>query len=119
MPKKRNAGKLPVYDPQELGRIAEDLHDRLKAKLSLKDLIDLEKQLRREKQADQIAATELAIHICLRILGDRYRFGIKRKTAFLDLVKEYYEDVGAGRLTLGELKRTQETDGLDLNFVEV
>ena len=121
MAQKRNAGRLPKYDPRETdARLSVDLRAALKEKLSLAELIELEKQLRRdaEKSAKKISSEmfELSILIFFRVLHDRYGFGSKRKVDFWNVAKSYFEDVIEGRLTLGEMRNVAKDDGIEINW---
>ena len=121
MAKKRNAGRLPKYDPRETdARLSADLRSALKEKLSLFELIELEKQLRRdaEARAKQTCAEtfELTALIFFRVLHDRFGFGSKRKADFWDVAKSYFEDVAEKRLTIDELRSTVREDGIEINW---
>lgn len=121
MARKRNAGRLPKYDPRETdARLSVDLRAALKEKLSLAELIELEKQLRRdaEKSAKKISSEvfELSILIFFRVLHDRYGFGSKRKAEFWSVAKSYFEDVAEKRLTMDELRSTVREDGIEINW---
>lgn len=121
MAQKRNAGRLPKYDPRETdARLSVDLRAALKEKLSLAELIELEKQLRRdaERSAKKISSEmfELSILIFFRVLHDRYGFGSKRKIDFWNTAKSYFEDVTEGRLTLDEMRSVAKDDGIEINW---
>lgn len=121
MPKKRNAGRLPKYDPRETdARISADLRSALKQKLTLAELIELEKQLRREAEEEQRRnvgdSVELTMLICFRVLHDRYGFGGKRKREFWEIANSYFADVAEGLLTLDELRKTVKSDGIEINY---
>lgn len=121
MAQKRNAGRLPKYDPRETdARLSVDLRAALKEKLSLAELIELEKQLRRdaERSAKKISSEmfELSILIFFRVLHDRYGFGSKRKAEFWDMAKSYFGDITEGRLTLDEMRNVAKDDGIEINW---
>lgn len=68
MAQKRNAGRLPKYDPRETdARLSVDLRAALKEKLTLAELIELEKQLRRdaEKSAKKISSETFSLSILI------------------------------------------------------
>lgn len=121
MAKKRNAGRLPVYDPRATdARLSVDLLAALEEKLNLAELIELEKQLRksdheiRRKTCNE--TFELTILIAFRVLNDRFGFGRERRARFWDTVKSYADDVIAGRVKLEELRRMSEDEGFKIEW---
>lgn len=121
MAQKRNAGRLPKYDPRETdARLSVDLRAALKEKLSLAELIELEKQLRKSLQDAEERACKasfmVAFALTFRVLHDRFWFGKKRKLRYWDTVSSYLDDFNNGLITLPEMLKTVEADGIKMTW---
>lgn len=109
------------YDPVYTDGLTPDLRHTLKTKLTLPELIELEKQLRRCVEETAKRAT-LDTHkttwaVTLRVLHDRFAFGAGRKKKLYDACLEYLRDIQEGRLTLKEMLDTLEhEDGIKLTW---
>ena len=99
------------YDPVYTDGLTDDLRHTLKTKLTLPELIELEKQLRRcVEETAKWAVT-------LRVLHDRFAFGAGRKKKLYDACLDYLRDIQEGRLTLKEMLDTLEhEDGIRLTW---
>lgn len=117
----RKENRLPIYDPRKTdAKLSIDLRAALKEKLSLAELVELEKQLRRadeEVRKKTMGETfRLTCFVFFRVLHDRFGFGDRRKASFWDAAKEYFDDVIAGRITPEEIGRTVEADGIRIEW---
>lgn len=118
--------KLPTYDPRETdAALSEDLRQALKASLSLAQLIEMEKQLRRSLEvATKIAAkaaTEEAYKrsfACIfRVLKDRFGFGKTRLRSLFEACLDYIHDVDEGLYTTEEMLQCLENeDGIRITW---
>lgn len=119
--KKHGSGKVPkpkpqfpVYDPFYTDGLTPDLRKAVKAKLSITELVELEKQLRRIVEHTQREATfnthKTTWAVTLRVLHDRFGFEAEDKKLLYDTCLEYLKDIQDGRLTLKEMLDTLEND---------
>ena len=113
--------KPMVYEPTYSAALSDDLISSLKAKLTLKELIDLENQLRRVVETEKRNAT-LNTHkttwaVVLRVLHDRFGFEMEDKRKLYDGSMEYLRDIRDKRLSLQDMLDTLENeDGLRLTW---
>lgn len=124
--RKHGSGKVyrqkpPKYDPVYTEGLTPDLRAALTAKLTLSELIELEKQLRKCVEATAKKATfdthKTTWAITLRVLHDRFGFGKDRKKKLYDACLDYLRDIQDGRLTLKEMLDTLEhEDGIRLTW---
>lgn len=110
-----------TYDPVYTDGLTPDLRASLKAKLTLPELIELEKQLRRAVEQTARRATfdthKCTWAVCLRVLHDRFGFESEQKKQLYDWSIEYLKDIQDGRLTLQEMLDTLEhSDGIRLTW---
>lgn len=110
-----------TYDPVYTDGLTENLRNALKAKLTLKELIDLELQLRKAVEQTARRATfdthKCTWAVCLRVLHDRFGFESEQKKQLYDWSIEYLKDMRDGRLTLQEMLDTLEhSDGIRLTW---
>lgn len=118
--------KLPVYDPVYTDQLAlPELRTALKEKLSLQELIELEKQIRNlvENTSREAAAkaTEEAYErqfaVMMRVMRDRFGFGKKRLRRLWNMCLEYIHDIDDNLLTTKEMLDTLEReDGIRLSW---
>jgi len=124
--KKHGSGKVHrqkplVYDPIYTNGLTDDLRTALKSKLTLQELVELEKQLRQCVDETAKKAT-FDTHKCtwavtLRVLHDRFGFGKERKKKLYDACIDYLRDISEGRLTVAEMLYTLEhEDGIRLTW---
>ena len=106
--------KTLTYDPVYTDGLTENLRNALKAKLTLKELIDLELQLRKAVEQTARRATfdthKCTWAVCLRVLHDRFGFESEQKKQLYDWSIEYLKDIRDGRLTLKEMLDTLENE---------
>ena len=113
--------KVLRYDPQYTDGLTPDLRATLKSKLTLPELIELEKQLRKTVQATAQDAT-IACHkttwaVVLRVLHDRFGFEVDQKKQLYELCTEYLHDVADGILSLQDMIDTLKfEDGVVLDY---
>lgn len=113
--------KVARYDPVYTDGLTPDLRAVLKTKLTLPELIELEKQLRKtvEKTAEEatIRTHKTTWAVVLRVLHDRFGFEVEQKKGLYDLCTEYLHDIAEGRLTLQEMMDTLlNEDGITLSY---
>lgn len=103
-----------TYDPVYTDGLTENLRNALKTKLTLKELIDLELQLRKAVEQTARRATfdthKCTWAVCLRVLHDRFGFESEQKKQLYDWSIEYLKDIRDGRLTLKEMLDTLENE---------
>lgn len=110
-----------TYDPVYTDGLTPDLRASLKAKLTLPELIELEKQLRRAVEQTARRATfdthKTTWAVTLRVLHDRFGFEAEEKKRLYDVSLEYLKDIQDGRLTLQEMLDTlYNEDGISLSW---
>ena len=114
---KHGSGKIKkpkplTYDPVYTDGLTDNLRTALKTKLTLKELIDLELQLRKAVEQTARRATfdthKCTWAVCLRVLHDRFGFESEQKKQLYDWSIEYLKDIRDGRLTLKEMLDTLE-----------
>lgn len=115
--------KPPVYDPVYTDGLTENLRHALKTKLTLKELVELERQLRRTVEQTERRATfnthKTTWAVTLRVLHDRFGFEAEQKKELYDLSLEYLKDIQDKRLTLPEMLDTLERDdGIRLTWTD-
>ena len=113
--------KQLVYDPTYSAALTEDLASTLKEKLSLKELIELENQLRRVVETEKHEATfnthKTTWAVVLRVLHDQFGFEMEDKRKLYDGSMEYLRDIRDKRLSLQDMLDTLENeDGLRLTW---
>lgn len=103
-----------VYDPVYTDGLTDDLRHALKSKLTIKELIDLELQLRKAVEQAERRSTfnthKTTWAVCLRVLHDRFGFESEQKKQLYDWSIEYLKDIRDGRLTLKEMLDTLENE---------
>lgn len=112
-----------TYDPVYTDGLTDDLRHALKEKLTLKELIDLELQLRRAVEQAERRATfnthKTTWAVTLRVLHDRFGFEAEDKRKLYDASLEYLKDIRDKRLTLQEMLDTLELhDGIRLTWTD-
>lgn len=124
--KKHGSGKVYrpkplVYDPVYTDGLTDDLRHTLKTKLNLKELVELEAQLRgciketAEKATIDTHKTTWAV--VLRVLHDRFGFEVEEKKKLYDLCTEYLHDIAEGRLSLNDMMNTLlHEDGIAITY---
>lgn len=124
--KKHGSGKVYrpkplVYDPVYTEGLTDDLRHTLKTKLNLKELVELETQLRgciketAEKATIDTHKTTWAV--VLRVLHDRFGFEVEEKKKLYDLCTEYLHDIAEGRLSLNDMMNTLlHEDGISITY---
>lgn len=124
--KKHGSGKVYrpkplVYDPVYTDGLTDDLRHTLKTKLNLKELVELEAQLRgcvketAEKATIDTHKTTWAV--VLRVLHDRFGFEVEEKKKLYDLCTEYLHDIAEGRLSLNDMMNTLlHEDGIVITY---
>jgi hypothetical protein len=99
-----------TYDPVYTDGLTENLRNALKAKLTLKELIDLELQLRKAVEQTARRATfdchKTTWAVTLRVLHDRFGFEAEDKRRLYDSCLEYLKDIRDKRITLQEMLDT-------------
>lgn len=125
---KHGSGKIKkpkplTYDPVYTDGLTDDLRAALKSKLTLKELIDLELQLRKAVEQTARRATfdthKTTWAVVLRVLHDRFGFEAEQKKMLYDLSLEYLKDIQDGRLTIKEMLDTLEnSDGIRLTWTD-
>lgn len=99
-----------TYDPVYTDGLTENLRNALKAKLTLKELIDLELQLRKAVEQTARHATfdthKTTWAVTLRVLHDRFGFEAEDKKRLYDASLEYLKDIRDKRITLQEMLDT-------------
>lgn len=110
-----------VYDPVYTDGLTDDLRHTLKTKLNLKELVELEAQLRgciketAEKATIDTHKTTWAV--VLRVLHDRFGFEVEEKKRLYDLCTEYLHDIAEGRLSLNDMMNTLlHEDGISITY---
>ena len=108
-----------IYDPVYTDGLTNDLRHALKTKMTLKELVDLEAQLRKAVEQTARRATfdthKTTWAVCLRVLHDRFGFEAEQKKALYDGALDYLKDIQDGRLTVKEMLDTLENeDGVRL-----
>ena len=115
--------KLIQYSPQYTDGLTPDLRHTLKTKLTLPELVELEKQLRKTVQATAHDAT-ISCHkttwaIVLRVLHDRFGFEQEEKLKLYEASMEYLKDIADGILSLQDMVDTLlNEDGIYLHYGE-
>ena len=115
--------KTPRYDPRYTDGLTPDLRHTLKTKLTLPELIELEKQLRNTVQATAHDAT-ISCHkttwaVVLRVLHDRFGFEQEEKLKLYEASTEYLKDIADGILSLQDMVDTLlNEDGIYLHYGE-
>ncbi|MBR4874134.1 MAG: hypothetical protein IKV50_09165 [Clostridia bacterium] len=115
--------KTFCYDPVYTDGLTPDLRHILKSKLTLPELVELEKQLRRAVEETAKRATldthKAAWAVTLRVLHDRFGFEAEQKKALYDASMEYLKDISDGILSLQDMFDTLENeDGICLTWEE-
>ena len=111
------------YDPQYTDGLTPDLRHTLKTKLTLPELVELEKQLRNTVQATAHDAT-ISCHkttwaVVLRVLHDRFGFEQEEKLKLYEASTEYLKDIADGILSLQDMVDTLlNEDGIYLHYGE-
>lgn len=110
-----------TYDPVYTDGLTENLRNALKAKLTLKELIDLEAQLRKAVEQTARRATfdthKTTWAVVLRVLHDRFGFEAEDKIRLYEASMEYLEDIREKRITLQEMLDTlYNEDNIDLSW---
>lgn len=113
--------KALTYDPVYTDGLTENLRNALKAKLTLKELIDLELQLRKAVEQTARRATfdthKTTWAVVLRVLHDRFGFEAEDKRKLYDSCLEYLKDIRDKRITLQEMLDTlYNEDGILLSW---
>ena len=126
MARKRNAGRLPKYDPRETNAaLSAELRDALHEKLTLQQLCELEKQLRRSLETScrkaAVLATEEAYKrsfaVVFRVLRDRHGYGHKRLKRLFEDCLDYIHDIDEGRISTKEMLVCLENeDGIRITW---
>lgn len=110
-----------TYDPVYTDGLTENLRNALKAKLTLKELIDLELQLRKAVEQTARRATfdthKTTWAVVLRVLHDRFGFEAEEKKRLYESCLEYLKDIRDKRITLQEMLDTlYNEDGILLSW---
>ena len=110
-----------TYDPVYTDGLTENLRNTLKAKLTLKELIDLELQLRKAVEQTARRATfdthKTTWAVTLRVLHDRFGFEAEDKKRLYESCLEYLKDIRDKRITLQEMLDTlYNEDGINLSW---
>ena len=118
--------KPPNYDPRETdAALSADLRDALKSALTLQQLCELEKQLRRSletatKKAAKGATEEAykrSFACVFRVLRDRFGFGHQRLRTLFEACLDYIHDCDEGRITTKEMLDCLENeDGIKITW---
>jgi len=113
--------KSLTYDPVYTDGLTENLRNALKAKLTLKELVDLELQLRKAVEITARRATfdthKTTWAVVLRVLHDRFGFEAEDKKRLYDASMEYLMDIRDKRITLQEMLDTlYNEDGINLSY---
>lgn len=113
--------KTLTYDPVYTDGLTDDLRHALKTKLSLPELIELEKQLRKTVEQTARRATfdthKTTWAVTLRVLHDRFGFEAEDKRKLYDASMEYLVDIREKRITLQEMLDTlYNEDGILLSW---
>lgn len=127
--KKKHGDRKPhlpkplVYDPVYTDGLTDNLRHALKTKLTLKELVELERQLRRTVEQTERRATfnthKTTWAVTLRVLHDCFGFEAEQKKKLYDMSLEYLKDIQDGRLTLQEMLDTLEhEDGIRLTWTD-
>lgn len=130
MPKSRKAKhgsgkphkpKTLTYDPVYTDGLTDNLRNALKAKLTLKELVDLELQLRKAVEQTARRATfdthKTTWAVVLRVLHDRFGFEAEDKKRLYESCLEYLKDIRDKRITLQEMLDTlYNEDGILLSW---
>ena len=115
--------KVLKYDPHYTDGLTPDLRHTLKTKLTLPELVELEKQLRNTVQATAQDAT-ISCHkttwaVVLRVLHDRFGFEQEDKLKLYEASMEYLKDIADGILSLQDMVDTLlNEDGIYLHYGE-
>ena len=115
--------KVLKYDPHYTDGLTPDLRHTLKTKLTLPELVELEKQLRNTVQATAQDAT-ISCHkttwaVVLRVLHDRFGFEQEDKLKLYEASMEYLKDIADGILSLQDMIDTLlNEDGIYLHYGE-
>lgn len=117
----RKPHKPPVYQPEHTLGLSDSLRSALIAKLDLKELIALEKQLRmvveEEKREATINTHKTTWAVVLRVLNDRFGFETEDKRRLYDESMDYLQDIRDKRITRQEMLDTLENeDGIRLTW---
>lgn len=110
-----------IYDPVYTQGLTDDLRHTLKTKLTLPELIELEKQLRMcvketaEKATIDTHQTTWAV--VLRVLHDRFGFETEQKKALYDACTDYLHDIAEGLLSIKDiLDALENEDGVRITY---
>lgn len=99
-----------VYDPVYTDGLTDDLRSSLKSKLTLKELVELERQLRgvvEQTARNSTFNTHKTIWaVVLRVLHDRFGFEAEDKKRLYDYSLEYLKDIRDSRITLQDMLDT-------------
>ncbi len=123
---KPHRAKSPVYAPVYTDQLAPpELRAALKEKLSLQELIELEKQVRKLVEDASMKASAKATEeayerqfaVMMRVMRDRFGFGRKRLRHLWEMCLEYIHDIDDHLLTTKEMLDTLEReDGIRLSW---
>lgn len=113
--------KTLTYDPVYTDGLTDNLRNALKAKLTLKELVDLELQLRKAVEQTARRATfdthKTTWAVVLRVLHDRFGFEAEEKKRLYESCLEYLKDIRDKRITLQEMLDTlYNEDGILLSW---
>lgn len=114
--KKHGSGKKPAQ------RVSKaELSDALRAKFTLQELEELQREINLLVERERAAATEAAYRrqfaVMMRVLRDRFAFGRDRLHRLWDACLEYIHDIDAGHMTTQEMLDTLEhEDGIRITW---
>ena len=115
-----------TYNPVYTNKISKaELREALKEKLTLAELIELEKEIRKLAEDTGIESAKQATNeayerqfaVMMRVMKDRFAFGHTRLRRLWDMCLEYIHEIDEGLITTKEMLDTLEhEDGIRIRW---
>ncbi len=125
--RKKPHGSARAYNPVYTDRMSkEEFREALKEKLSLQELVELERQIRILAENSSMEAAKRATEeaykrqfaVMMRVLRDRFGFGKSRLRRLWEACLDYIHDIDDNRITTKEMLDTLEReDGIRITWV--
>ena len=125
--RKKPHGSAKAYNPVYTDRMSkEEFREALKEKLSLQELVELERQIRILAENTSMEAAKRATEeaykrqfaVMMRVLRDRFGFGKSRLRRLWEACLDYIHDIDDNRITTQEMLDTLEReDGIRITWM--